>query len=73
MGECSFWYRPTRVVPDQRPLNGRCCCCCKHQCNFSDGEVEVLTPGVVELQAKVLFVLLGEANAVAMLTRGWEV
>ena len=25
MGECSFWYRPTRVVPDQRPLNGRCC------------------------------------------------
>ena len=24
MGECFFWYRPTRVVPDQRPLNGRC-------------------------------------------------
>ena len=22
VGECSFWYRPTRVVPDQRPLNG---------------------------------------------------
>ena len=32
MGECSFWYRPTRVVPDQRPLNGRCCCCC---CRFT--------------------------------------
>jgi len=28
VGECSFWYRPTRVVPDQRPLNGRRCCCC---------------------------------------------
>jgi len=28
VGESSFWYRPTRVVPDQRPLNGRCCCCC---------------------------------------------
>ena len=28
MGECFFWYRPTRVVPDQRPLNGRRCCCC---------------------------------------------
>ena len=28
VGECFFWYRPTRVVPDQRPLNGRCCCCC---------------------------------------------
>ena len=27
MGECFLWYRPTRVVPDQRPLNGRCCCC----------------------------------------------
>jgi len=26
VGECSFWYRPTRVVPDQRPLNSRCCC-----------------------------------------------
>ena len=22
VGECFFWYRPTRVVPDQRPLNG---------------------------------------------------
>ena len=20
MGECFFWYRPTRVVPDKRPL-----------------------------------------------------
>ena len=27
VGECLFRYRPTRVVPDQRPLNGRCCCC----------------------------------------------
>jgi len=25
--ECFFWYRPTRVVPEQRPLNGCCCCC----------------------------------------------
>jgi len=23
--ECFFWYRPTRVVPEQRPLNGACC------------------------------------------------
>ena len=30
VGECFFWYRPTRVVPDLRPLNGRCCCCCLH-------------------------------------------
>jgi len=24
--ECFFWYRPTRVVPEQKPLNGCCCC-----------------------------------------------
>ena len=28
MGECFFWYRPTQVVPDQRPLNG---CDCRGQ------------------------------------------
>jgi len=28
VGECFFWYRPTRVVPDQRPLNGWVCVCC---------------------------------------------
>ena len=27
VGECFFWYRPTRVVPDQRPLNGYVCVC----------------------------------------------
>ena len=27
MGECFFWYRPTRVVLDQRPLNGCVCVC----------------------------------------------
>ena len=25
VGECFFWYRPTQVVPDQRPLNGCVC------------------------------------------------
>jgi len=31
VGECFFWYRPTRVVPDQRPLNGCVCVCvCVH-------------------------------------------
>jgi len=33
VGECFFWYRPTRVVPDQRPLNG-CCCCCYVTCQL---------------------------------------
>jgi len=22
---CFFWYRPTRIVPEQRPLNGCVC------------------------------------------------
>jgi len=42
VGEISFWYRPTRVVPDQRPLNGRCCCCMlfqmpNQQCQSTEG------------------------------------
>jgi len=31
VGECFFWYRPTLVVPDKRPLNG-CVCVCVHAC-----------------------------------------
>jgi len=27
VGECFFWYWPTRVVPDQRPLNRLVCVC----------------------------------------------
>ena len=27
VGECFFWYQPTRVVPDHRPLNGCVCVC----------------------------------------------
>ena len=29
VGECFFWYRPTRVVPDKRPLNGCVCDICQ--------------------------------------------
>jgi len=29
--ECFFWYRPTRVVPEQRPLNG---CCSSSLCHL---------------------------------------
>ena len=43
MGEISFWYRPTRVVPDQRPLNGRCCCCCVAWRNNGHGSIEGFT------------------------------
>ena len=31
VGECFFWYRPTRVVPDQRLLNGSVCVCVRVQ------------------------------------------
>ena len=37
-GECFFWYWPTRVVPDKRPLNGCwnglsvCLCVCMYVC-----------------------------------------
>jgi len=31
VGECFFWYRPTQVVPDKRPLNG-CVCVCVRAC-----------------------------------------
>jgi len=27
VGECFFWYQPTLVVPDKRPLNGCVCAC----------------------------------------------
>jgi len=33
--ECFFWYRPTQVVPEQRPLNG-CCCCSYHDAAAHD-------------------------------------
>ena len=47
MGESSFWYRPTRVVPDQRPLNGRCCLCFGSECEkLSD--YDYYSTGVVQ-------------------------
>ena len=38
VGECFFWYRPIRVVPDKVPLNGcTCVCVClKDRCNRYD-------------------------------------
>jgi len=32
----SFWYRPTQVVPDQRPLNGCVCMCVSYPRRFRD-------------------------------------
>ena len=49
MGECFFWYRPTRVVPDQRPLNGCVCvcvcvCACVRACVRARARVCVFDP-----------------------------
>jgi len=46
VGECSFWYRPTWVIPDQRPLNGRCCYCRCHvlfDCQSEDQANEIIS------------------------------
>ena len=32
MGKCFFCYRPTRVVPDKRPLTVVCVCVCVCAC-----------------------------------------
>ena len=48
---CFFWYRPTRVVLDQRPLNGCVCVCvcvCVRACVYIlyliDSETDSLVP-----------------------------
>jgi len=48
VGECFFWYRPTRVVPDQRPLNGRCCCCCHKSAWYTNTHTRLMAlfPGL---------------------------
>jgi len=54
VGECFFWYRPTRVVPDQRPLNGCVCVCVlylfmTHCCKSKSSYVLVAVCIIVEL------------------------
>ena len=44
MSECFFWYRPTRVVRDKRPLNG-CVCVCV--CVCYDGDADAADGGAV--------------------------
>jgi len=42
VGECFFWYRLTRVVPDKEPLNGCCCCCVFVRGSWNGHVLEVL-------------------------------
>ena len=58
MGECFFWYRPTRVVPEERPLNS-CVCVASVPCihiriewvliNFIVPSCQLLPPSKVNI------------------------
>jgi len=58
-----FWYRPTRVVPDQRPLNG--CVCVL--------ELEMASPGTSHVPIADQFSLLGTMHARRIQTDGYAV
>ena len=45
MGECFFWYRPTRVVPDKRLLN---CCVCVLINNHCEPSLDCMQDGLVQ-------------------------
>jgi len=49
VGECFLWYRPTRVVPDQRLLNCRCKRSLLLYCSW--GELQHLLPNLNALVA----------------------
>ena len=51
VGECFFWYRPTRVDPDKRPLNG-CCCCCINNKDYNIQQC--IHDTILELRTKIL-------------------
>ena len=56
MGECFFWYRPTWVVPDQRPLNG-CVCVCVCYCTL----LMIVSRPAVAVQATLASMVGGAA------------
>ena len=48
------WYRPTRVVPDKRPLNG-CCCCCFYVCEWVRDSIAAAYDSVSYISMDVFF------------------
>ena len=48
MGECFFWYLPTRVVPDKRPLNGCVCVIVFYPQNIEDDKNHRMGGSVAE-------------------------
>jgi len=63
VGECFFWYRPTRVVPDKRPLNGCVCVCVyfiwKIYFYFSVENGQPREPALCQLNRQTYFVPCG--------------
>jgi len=51
VGEFSFWYRPTCVVPDQRPLNG--CVCVYFKLSTTSNGLNILFCYVIWFKRKV--------------------
>ena len=69
MGECFFWYRPTRVVPDQRTLNGCVCACVTEHAVETDMScmLDAVENGCYDVLAPDLSLALGAARARDML------
>ena len=73
MGECFFWYRPTRVVRDKRPLNGCVCvrvcvcvCVCVRVC-VCGFHIQSLALVAEATKVSQLYVLLRPAPLFAVL------
>ena len=59
-GECFFWYWPTWVVLDKRPLNGCCCRCCWYLHCFET--VDQATGSASGLFLKLIWCCLSHMN-----------
>ena len=56
MGECFFWYRPTRVVPDKRPLSGCVCVCVSIVLRAADNAAKRAAAAATVVNADVMTV-----------------
>jgi len=57
VGECFFWYRLTRVVPDKRPQNGCCCCCVTLLIISRFQQYESNSPEILKFSLGVIFLV----------------
>ena len=71
MGESSFWYRPTRVVPDQRPLNGRCCRRCIY-CMSTQSTSGLVLPLTFSLSLIILLIVAMADDTDSFYAKTWS-